>query len=372
MERKRILHMNMDNIRPSGTFSLVYGMIDFLPSDIAFDFLGDFEKNAYSEKIERMGGKVFPSPMGGNKVLRWSRVQEYVYNVCKTNKYETVHIAADTAYKALFFAKPARRAGVKKIIIESHSSQVNGKGVKIKKKIHRLYQPLLKKYCDICVACSDEAAKWMWKSGEKSNQNVHVIRNGINIDRFLFDYKKREKFRNKYNLEDKFVIGHISDFSPAKNPDFIIEIFGKIYEKNPNSMLLLVGNKIYKKEVLSKYANESFYKGILDIGQFNHTEFAYSAMDLYIQPSIFEGLPVAVVEASANGLDILLSEGISKDACILESTKSISTVEKEVWVENILKPHKALKDRGIAAKVMYGSVYDVKTTLKEFLDLYKD
>ena len=370
----KILHMNLDNKAPSGTFTLLYSMLDYLPVNYVFDFLGDIEENEYLIKIREKGGEAYNQPDNKNKFKKWKEIEEYSYSLCKKEKYDVVHIASDSSFKAIKYARAARKAGIKKIIVHSHNSNLAGKFMTVKRFYHNIDKYFLPKFCDTYAACSDAAAKWMWTNRIIKQGKVNIIINGIEVERFIFDPIKRERFRSKYKLENKFVIGHISDFGYQKNPDYILSVFREIYKQDTDCVLLLVGSNKFKRDILKKIDKEEYYKNIIDVGALHETENAYCAMDIYIQPSRYEGLPICMIEAAASGLKIIGSNNISSESKILDTTELMPIdISCEIWANKILDYKNKIisnDERIQKGNNLRESLFDIKTTTRHFLDMY--
>lgn len=370
----KILHVNLDNKAPSGTFTLLYSMLDYLPENYIFDVLGDIEENEYLIKIRDKGGEAYNQPDNKNKLKKWKEIEEYTFDLCKKEKYNAVHIASDSSFKAIKYARAARRAGIKKIIVHSHNSCLAGKLMIIKRFYHNIDKYFLPKFCDVFAACSDAAAKWMWTRGILKQGKVNIIINGIDVERFIFDPIKRERFRSKYELEDKFIIGHVSDFGYQKNPYYILSVFRELYKRDRDCVLLLIGSNKFKKNILKKIEKEEYYKNIVDVGVLYETEAAYAAMDVYIQPSRYEGLPICMIEAAANGLKIFASDNISSESKIHDTTELMSIdVTPKIWANKILDYKKKTLlnyERIQKGDRLKSSLFDIKTTIRSFLDMY--
>lgn len=373
-EPARILHVNMDNIRPSGVFTLLYGMLPYLPGNITFDFLGDFEENSFAQGVRAHGGRIFATPHNRLHILKWPKIMTYSYRVFKNSKYRIVHIAADTSFKALFFAIPARIAGVQQVIVESHNSSIGGQAKALKRTLHFLFRPFVRYVCDIPMACSDEAAEWFWPENVVNSEDFRIITNGVDLDRFAFRAVDRNEFRRELCIRnDSIIIGHVSNFTFAKNPHFILEVFREAYAQDNRVVLLLVGESAEKQQILENVTNESYGRNIRDVGRLNNVAKAYSAMDVYFQPSLYEGQPIAALEAAASGLSVWLSDRISASSHVSSNVHSLSLeVPPTIWATKLLDniTFKTTHDRAMASQELIGSSADIRSTLREFLALY--
>jgi glycosyltransferase involved in cell wall biosynthesis len=351
-------------------------MLPYLPDSIVFDFLGDFEENRLSEGVRNYGGRIFATPHSQLRLLKWPRIAAYSYRIFRSANYRIVHIAADTSYKALFFAIPARLAGIQRIIIESHNSSIGGQAKALKRTLHRLLRPLVHYVCDIPIACSEEAARWLWPENVVNSESFRIITNGVDLDRFTFREKDRDEFREELGIrDDALLLGHVSNFTFAKNPLFILKVFEEAYNQNNRAVLLLIGESDEKHQILKNANNEGNWEhNIRDIGHLDDVTKAYSAMDAYLQPSLYEGQPIAALEAAASGLDVWLSDRISESSHISSNVHSLSLdLPPAVWANKLVDSaiSGTTRNRKNASQELIGSSADIRSTLRNYLMLYK-
>lgn len=296
-----------------------------------FDFVtyeGEVKDNV--KEIEELGGKIYVCP-------RYSPKKHFVFmswwkKFFKEHKeYSVVHSHLRSC--AALFLPIAKSAGCF-TIVHSHSTS-NGKGLKSFGK--KILQMPLKYIADYLFACSEASGQWLYGKNVLGKKNFKVIPNCIDISRFLFSEEKRENVRKKYNIaSDDFVIGHVGRLSKVKNHKFLIDIFSEITKQKSNAKLLLVGDGELRDEVRA-YSNE---KGLADkvifTGGQRDTSPFYSAMDVFVFPSIWEGVPLTVVEAQAAGLPCLISDTITKDVHLTDLVETMSIqLLPEKWAEKI-------------------------------------
>lgn len=185
---------------------------------------------------------------------------------------------------------------VEKIIIHSHNNNIP-KGI-IKKTLNFINKKLLINKGNVFLACSEESGKWLYGN----NVNFEIINNAIEMEEFKFDKEKRDKIRRQYNLEDKFVIGHVGRIEKEKNHEFLIDIFKEIKQKNNNARLLLVGEGSLENKIKQKVKDDSLENDVIFIGNSHKVSDYYQAMDVFVFPSLAEGLGIVLIEAQSNGL----------------------------------------------------------------------
>ena len=153
----------------------------------------------------------------------------------------------------------------------------------------------------------------------------------------MYNEEKRKEIRKKLNVEDKLVIGHVGTFTKPKNHKFLLKIFKEINEKYKNAVLLLAGTGKLEERIRQQAKKENIEDKIVFLGQVKNVNEIMQAMDFFVFPSKFEGLPVTLIEAQANGLKILASDKITEEVKLTENLKFISLkASPKKWAEKIL------------------------------------
>ncbi|MBM6860162.1 glycosyltransferase, partial [Clostridium saudiense] len=165
------------------------------------------------------------------------------------------------------------------------------------------------------------------------NGKVVLINNAIDLSRFTFDKNIRERKRKELKINDDIlVIGNIGRFVKQKNHDFLIEIFNEVHKKNNKSILILVGEGPLQEKVKLKVKKLNLEKYVKFLGQRNDCDELYKAFDVFLLPSLYEGLPIVAVEAQASGLLCMLSDEMTKETKIINSTKFLSlSQDATIW-----------------------------------------
>lgn len=301
-------------------------------SKIQFDFICDEDStNIPYEEIEKLGGKVILIPPY-QKIFKY---QKELRKVLKDGEYKIVHSHINTL--SVFPLYAAKRVGVPVRIAHSHST-TNKKEWK-KNLLKQILRPFSKKYATDYMCCSELAGRWLFGNKAYDEGKVYLLNNAIDLDKFKYDEKIRNNKRKGLGInEDTLVIGHIGRFVAQKNHTFLIDIFNEIHKKNKNSLLMLVGQGPLMNEIQEKVNNLGLKDSVIFLGQRSDVNELYQAMDFFILPSLYEGLPVVGVEAQASGLLCFLSDDMTKETKVLESTvfMSLSNTAEE-WANNILQ-----------------------------------
>ena len=339
-------------------------------SKVNFDYLVYHNrKEPLEEKVFDMGSKKLVTSVDNvpvrplRRILRMNEIRK----VCKKNHVKILHYNADSAADMTNIIG-AKLGGVKYITIHSHNAGFGTAGIGIKL-VSALLKPLIPLICDNYWACSDLAAKFLFPKSVIKTGNYEVIPNGIELDKYAYNSVVRKAIRKKLGVENKFVIGHVGRFSAQKNHTFLIDIFNKVYQKDTNTVLLLLGVGELMETIKTKAKDLGIENKIIFYGVSNEMEKMWQAMDIFVMPSLHEGLPVTGVEAQASGLPCIFSDTITREIDVTGKSEFLpldGTIE--AWVDCILK-HKADKrESGVMA--LRNAHYDIQQTADTVSERY--
>lgn len=300
----RILHM-IGSLEMGGSQMMVLNIYKAIDrARIQFDFMIDHsDATMLVQEVEALGAKVYTMP------------QFRGYNVCEVRKAWDAFFDTHKEYKILhshvrsyasIYLPIAKKHGVK-TIIHSHSTS-NGRG--LTSIVKKILQYPLRYQADYLFACSVEAGEWLYGKKAIRKENFIVIYNGIDCERFKYNKEDREQIRKKYGIENNFVVGHVGRHTASKNPFFLIEVFSELYNHNSNARLLQVGAGELSKQMREECRELGIEDVVIFAGEHNEVEKYYSAMDVFLFPSLWEGLGIAVVEAQVSGLHCLVSKEV--------------------------------------------------------------
>ena len=309
---------------------------------IQFHFLCDEDStNIPYEEIEKMGGKVIIIP----PYQRLFEYQKELYRIFKENNYKIVHSHISTL--SVFPLRIAKKAGVPIRIAHSHSTS-NKKEWK-RNLIKNILRPFSKLYANQFFACSELSGRWLFGEKAFKNGKIKIINNAIDLEKFKFNKEKRDEIRKKLKIDENIIlIGHIGRFVTQKNHEFLIDVFNEIIKKrkqeNFDSKLILIGQGNLKENIIEKIKYLGLQDYVIFTGQTTNVSDYYNAMDIFVLPSLYEGLPVVGIEAQANGLLCEFSTDMTKETKVLNTTKFISLKETaKKWAEIILEDYKNFK-----------------------------
>lgn len=309
-------------------------------SKIQFDFICDSDStNIPYEEIESLGGKVILIPPY-QKIIKY--IKELT-EVLKKNQYKIVHSHISTL--SIFPLYCAKKAGVQVRIAHSHST-TNKKEWK-KNIMKQVLRPFSKVFATDYFCCSELAGRWLFGNKTYDKNKVYLLNNAIDIEKFSYNEKLRKAKRKELGInDDMLVIGHIGRFVAQKNHDFLIDIFSEVYRQNKNTILLLAGQGPLELEIKSKVNNLGLTNNVKFLGQRTDANELYQAFDIFLLPSLYEGLPVVGVEAQASGLLCVLSDEMTKETKVIESTIFMSLTDSpKKWAKEILNNIKNYKRR---------------------------
>lgn len=279
----------------------------------------------------------------------------------RNNNYDVVHLHSSSKnWMVLYYAK---KYGIKIRIAHSHNIgfQTHSKAQLL---LAEAFKPLLKKYATHYFACSEDAGKWLF-----GDSSVTVVHNAVDLKKFSYNAEKRKRIRKEYQLETAFVIGHVGRFTTQKNHSFLLEIFSEIVKKRPDAKLLLVGEGILENEIVEKANGMQLADKIVFSGFHSNVEEYMSAMDIFLFPSLFEGLGLVLIEAQANGLPCFTSDVVVPQEAKISELLNYISLEKspKEWANIIMKSN--LKRRDVSNEIRKHG-YEIEDTAKFLQNFY--
>jgi len=301
-------------------------------SKIQFDFIvHDDSPYEIPDEIKKLGCFVFKVPPY-KKLFSYIKALKLIF---LAGNYKIVHSHMSTISVFTLFA--AKLAKIPVRIVHSHATAGKGKGEFLRNTFKFFLRFFSKVYPTHLFACSQYAGIWMFGKNQFKKGNITVINNAIDSDNYLFNEKIRLETRTKLGINDKFVLGHVGRFMPQKNHSFLIDIFYEVSKRDKTAILLLVGEGELKKRTEKKVEQLGLYN-VFFLGARDDVNELYQAMDVFILPSLYEGLPVVLVETQVSGLPSVVSNKVSPETKFtdiidfVDSKKSASD-----WAEIILQ-----------------------------------
>lgn len=339
-------------------------------SKVNFDYLVFHDRHEPMEdKVISLGSKKYVASADNVKFKIFRRIWRIneIRKVCKKNHIKILHYNADCAADMTNIIG-AKLGGVKYITIHSHNAGFGtaGSGIRLMSKI---LKPLIPIFCDNFYGCSELAAKFLFPKSIIESGRYAVLPNGINLKKYEYNEEIRQEMRCKMNLEGKYVIGHAGRFSNQKNHSFLLDIFQAVHWKNPNTVLLLFGVGELQEEMKEKTRRLGLVDSVIFYGSSNEMHKMWQAIDIFVMPSLHEGLPVTGVEAQASGLPCIFSDAITKEVGLTSNTEFLSLQEKpDVWAEHVLKYMNV--QRKSEKKILEQAGYDIQQTADTLAQMY--
>lgn len=365
----RVLQIGMTkNI--GGLETYLMQQFDYLDKNkVAYDFVNITSEDeiVFKNKILQAGNHIYGVRSRHSNPIRhyWQWII-LLHRIAKNYKTIVLNSNSITYVFPIFIA---RFFGIPMRIMQSHNSGFEQKIGFAKKVIMKMNRYLLKWGATNYFACSQLAGKWMF--GE--NTPFTVIPNAIDCSKFRFNPEIRSNIRKSLNIEDKFVIGHVGRFTYQKNHGFLIDVFNEIHKINPKAVLLLIGDAVgdmsYYENAKQKVENYDLTEYVKFLGMRNDVPLLMQAMDCFILPSRFEGLPVVGIEAQAAGLPCFFSDTITREVGLTELANFISLLDSSKdWAKKIAATHAVNREKAAAQVKLAG--YDIEIVAQKVQDFY--
>lgn len=301
-------------------------------NQIQFDFMVHrTERGHYDDEIESLGGKIYRMPpiRPGNYRTYFKKLDSFFVH---HKEYRIVH--AHINENSSFVLRAAKKVGIPTRIAHSHQSDL---GIDYKLPFRMYARSLINDNTNQYFACSKRAGEWLFGEKITHDKNFKILNNAVNAEEFHFNPFVRNQVRQELGIENKLVIGHVGRFNKQKNHDFLIDIFKSIHERQPDAVLLLIGDGALKKNIKHKVFKLGLSDNVLFLGIRQDISNLMQAMDLFLFPSLFEGLPVVLVEAQAAGLKCIVSNTITKETDVTGRISYLSLNDSsEEWARYIL------------------------------------
>ncbi|WP_203527851.1 glycosyltransferase family 1 protein [Clostridium thermarum] len=333
---------------------------------IQFDFLTHrLEKGDYDDEITAMGGKVYYLPS-----IRPQRYGKYFKELdeffLKHPEYKIVHshINENTG----FVLRAAKKAGVPVRIAHSHLGSLP---LDYKLPFRYYGRHYLKDNCTNYFACSKDAGRWLFGHAIKKGEKITVLKNGVDCEEFKFSSEVRASLRKELGVEDRFVIGHVGRFEKQKNHTFIINVFKEVTKIRSDAVLLLIGTGKLKESIERKVRVLGLEDSVKFLGVRKDIPQLMQAFDVFFFPSLFEGLPVALVEAQTAGLKCIVSDCITRESEVGKNRLHFIGLDKDkhYWAKEIANLESEHEDTRMAVRKRG---FDINIIAKKMQRFYSD
>lgn len=299
-------------------------------SQVQFDFICDSDSQAIPEnEIQELGGRIYIIPPYQHIFANMREMKR----IFRQNSYPIMHAWNSTMN--LFPMKVAKSSGIPVRISESLSMAHEGDW---KTKIKKILRPLSKLYATHYMSCGEDCGRWQFGDKLFDAGKVDVFKTVINAKYNDFDPELRNKTRKQFGWEEKIVVGHIGRFTPQKNSVHLIEIFAAFVKKEPQAVLCLIGDGELKEKMMSRIKELGIEDSVEYLGRREDIRQFYNAMDCFLLPSLYEGLPVVGLEAQSCGIPVFFSTEITREAKASDLCHFIPlSASEEEWADKIIE-----------------------------------
>lgn len=358
---KRLLCITA-NMNAGGAETFLMKVYRNLDRDIfQMDFCVTNKENKYEDEIVKLGGRIYVIPPKSKNpiksfysIIKLVKKEQYKY-VIRVNEHSlsTIDLIA------------AKLGGASCLAMRSSNSASDSK---LSTVLHKMFMFLPKLVPNVKIAPSKLAAEYTFGKKEAESK-VHIINNGLDIDDFSFNELSRKEIRNQLGIDDELVIGHVGRFNAQKNHSYLLDVFSEIAKRNNEAILLLVGEGILENEIKQKAIELGIIHRCIFTGVRSDVNKLLCAMDVFVFPSLYEGMPNTVIEAQTSGLKCFVSDSITKEANVNGMVTFLPIDSNPaIWSDQILNS-KLDYDRLCSAEYMISSGYSISDTATKFSEL---
>jgi glycosyltransferase involved in cell wall biosynthesis len=334
-------------------------------SRVVFDFLVFRDrKGAYEDEARQLGARIFRlPPLTPRGVAKHRRAVTEFFDAHP--EYTVVH--GHCSELGYFIYREARRRGLTFIAAHAHNTP---RGWDMKLPVRNALKRLMRPHLTHCFTCSDPSARWLF--GKSLSRNAIFLPNAIDAAAFAHNTATREAVRRREGWRDRFVVGHVGRFSHQKNHLFLIRVFELVLQREPGALLVLVGSGgELEQRVRREVARRGLGRNVVFAGSRTDIAELLQGMDVFVFPSRFEGLSVAMLEAQAAGVKVINSSSISRQGRVVEELVESLPLDlgAEVWAMRVLRARESpvRKDR---SEDIIAAGFDINDNAKWLQELY--
>lgn len=360
IEKRKIL-MVTGSLRIGGMENVAMNIARYIDRNqfqINFVVYGN-EIGEYEEEVKKLGGEVYHIPFPREGAKKYCRALKEIMK--KTGPYEVVH--SHNLFPSGMVMKVAHEANVPVRIAHAHTNRDDTHLNIVRKIYQRLMRGLVWKYATQLFACSQKAGNYLFQ--EKFGDSGFVMNNGVGTEKFFIDDNKKNMLKKELGISSEKIIGHTGRFVQVKNHSFLVDVFKSIYDSGENVKLMLIGDGVLKGNIEEKVRNLGIEDRVIFTGMRNDVYDLLSLMDVYVLPSIYEGVSVSLMEAQAAGVPFVVSTAAYSDeskvteyGVALDLDAGINT-----WRDVIVEQMQRGKLKN-ATQIVIDKGYDTNTVVK--------
>lgn len=367
LQKKKLLIFLDGSIGYGGTFIAIYKLLPFLIKNYEIDIVQTLNKNIqylipcrFFDGLSNLGISIYT-------VYRDKPYEEYlnIKKICVKKKYDIIHINFSSSTQAIIAGLVAKRVGIKKRILQSHTNGTYSELANI------IQATILGLTGTQLLACSASAGEVKFGKKRFDTKGI-VLKNAIDVAQYKYDLNAKISFCKEYNVPlDTFILGTVGRLSMEKNQSILIKILSNLISRGLNVVLLLIGDGPYKDKLVEKTKQNGVEKLVYFLGNQDNIPYWLSVFDIFLFPSLFEGFGIAALEAQASGLPVICSNGVSKEIAVTDHVhfiKDNSSVNE--WTEAILSNQYC--QRYDSRDLIIQSGFDAETNGRKLIDVYEE
>ncbi len=328
------------------------------------------EESVFTEKLRSLGIHFFGLSGSRNHMYKNRKL---FLQLAKERHYDVLHVNAFHG-GSFYYLHLAKNLKIPVRIAHGHCAGLNsGKYAWLKEMIHRCAKKMFARDATELWACSRAAETFMYPKGEHYRNMCRIILNGIDIERFRFQKIQRLDMRRKMGLSDQFVVGTVGRLCREKNQMFLLDVFSDVLKMQPNSTLLFVGEGAEYIRLMQRAKELKIDQNVVFYGTTDRVEQLLWVMDVFVFPSLVEGLGLAAIEAQTAGLPVLCSDAIPTEAYILSTVQSISLKQPpEKWAQAVLELQNSNACREACADLVREAGFDSSDIAEQIAVTYEN
>lgn len=357
-----VLHIS-PALHDGGVDKLLFDYCVRMPPNIEFGFaVSAKEEGMIERRLCRMGYEVeHIEAISSHPLVRYRQLR----NLISRGKYNVVH--DHTGYRSVLSMLAAWREGVPCRIAHAHIAGIPEK--RLDTIVRFACTEVVKILATNLFACGEDASSWMWGKPKNKLGEVMLARNAIQMDDYRFSTTSRLRKRSELDLDERFVVGNVARLSRQKNQSRLLQIFKQIVKLDSDAVLLLVGSGEDLEHLKEQSEALGIANSVMFLGARSDVPELLSALDVFALPSLYEGLPVVLIEAEANGLPLVVSDTVSREGQLTDRCKAIPLdASDETWARSILDARRGRSDEIIARL----SEYDIDRASADLAKWYED
>jgi len=364
----RVLH-ELGNLDGGGVARLIYDYYRHMNHEkVHFDFIinDEYTDGILEQPLREMGCTIYKIPaLNRNAIARLRKLERIV----REGHYDVVH--SHIASRCLFLLYFGKKFGVKFRFAHSHIAYQNISFM------HRTFDKIMiavaKTQATQLLACGHDAGVYMWGKREVNSGKVKIVRNAVDTGRFRFSEEERIRLRKQYGFDNRIVLGIVGRLIEQKNDEFMLEVFREVLKKRKDAVLAFVGRGPLEEKLKDTVNKWGINESVLFLGVRNDVEKLLNMFDVFVLPSLYEGLPVVLVEAQANGLSAVVSDRITKEVQVTDLIQYVSLEKSPQEWANIILNTKLIPEgeRLTYAEKVCTSGYDISNEAAKLEEFYK-